>query len=437
MAERALAFHAAPPPGHWINDPNGLAHLDGAYRLFAQHRADAPDFRETGWARFSSPDLLRWTFDGAAIPPDGADWAYSGSLLIEDGALSAIHTLHAGGMERQVQRLAAAAGASWGAAGELPSLGEPARNRRDPFIFRDREGWALLLAEPCDWTAWRDEPASRLRLYRSDDARAWAEAGTIGPWSPPGVMWEVPVLARIDGRDVLFVSVVDRRGDGASCGVRAWVGTLGPDGFAPDPDAAPEGQLVDLGPDYYALMGNVEEGWPEGERCFVAWAGSWATARAVRWPGFAGGPIALPRTLSIEERGGPRLLSRPAVLDDAFTTLSSTVPTAGMGAAAVPADAALTIALSSSAGTLRVEVDPAGLVEVERTGRHPFAAREAFAPVDGRTRTLRLFVDGPLVELFLLEDGVTVTAALETDAPFAVDLRADGTVVAMEWCAPA
>ena len=69
MAERPLAFHAAPPAGQWINDPNGLVYAGGAYRLFAQHRADAPAFRETGWAGFSSPDLLRWTCDGAVIPP--------------------------------------------------------------------------------------------------------------------------------------------------------------------------------------------------------------------------------------------------------------------------------------------------------------------------------------------------------------------------------
>ena len=77
----AFAFHAAPPPGEWINDPNGLVFSGGRYRLFVQHRADAPDFAVTGWARLSSDDLLRWEWDGVVLSPDASGWAYSGSVL--------------------------------------------------------------------------------------------------------------------------------------------------------------------------------------------------------------------------------------------------------------------------------------------------------------------------------------------------------------------
>jgi sucrose-6-phosphate hydrolase SacC (GH32 family) len=124
-------------------------------------------------------------------------------------------------------------------------LGAPSRNRRDPFLFRAGDGWALLLAEPCDWTNWRQEPASRLRLYRSDDRKRWREAGVIGPWREPGIIWEVPILARIDGHDVLFVSEVDRRTDRGECSVRAWLGTLGEEGFVLARGFPKAGQRID------------------------------------------------------------------------------------------------------------------------------------------------------------------------------------------------
>ena len=73
-----FGFHAAPPAGHWINDPNGLIFADGRYRLFVQHRSDSPDYVVTGWARFSSDDLLNWEWDGEVLSSNAEGFAYSG-----------------------------------------------------------------------------------------------------------------------------------------------------------------------------------------------------------------------------------------------------------------------------------------------------------------------------------------------------------------------
>ena len=436
-----LAFHATPPPGQWINDPNALLHANGAYRLFVQHRRDAPAFRETGWARLSSPDLLRWTFDGAVIPPDGEDWAYSGSVYASGGALTAVHTLHTAGSERQVRRSSTDAGANWSGAEVLPDLGDPARNRRDPFVFHDGDGWALLLAEPCDWTEWRAEPASQLRLYRSHDGRTWREAGIIGPWHPPGVMWEVPLLARVDGRDVLFVSTVDRRGDGATCAVRAWVGAIVESGFVPDPDAPAEGQLLDFGPDFYAIMMSAEGAWPGAERqCFVAWAGSWATGRNIDWPGFYGGPITLPRTLAVEVRStGLWLAHRPIPSASAeFNRAVADIPIAGAATVAIDSGAdVVKLTIAGPSQSLHVRFDLVhGVADMDRRGAPTarWSAQQRFTPVARRPRTLLLYLDSSLIELFLIEDGVAVTVALDCgNSPFAADLSIDGKIAPLVW----
>jgi hypothetical protein len=59
----------------------------------------------------------------------------------------------------------------------------------------------------------------------------------------------------------------------------------------------------------------------------------------------------------------------------------------------------------------------------------------AFAPVP--RRTLRLFVDGPVVELFLHEDAVAVSAAIAPAVrPMEVRLEAAGDAVPFGWFLP-
>lgn len=428
-APSALAFHAAPPDGTWINDPNGLVHSGGAWRLFAQHRADAPHFQATGWARFTSPDLLRWTFDGAVMPPSAAGWNYSGCVLRAPAGLEAVHTLHENGREQQVRRTSTDHGATWSDAQDLPQLGPPARNRRDPFLFPYGDAWYALVAEPCDWTDWEGAPASRLRLYRSADRRTFHAMGHIGPWSPPGVMWEVPLLVFLEGRAALIVSVVDRRGGGAATGALAWTGHFSENGFARD--AETDGAPVDFGPDFYAMMTATGH----DAALAVGWLSGWATARWMPWPGFGGGPISLPRTLALV---GTRLGQRaPSALTARFREPAAGPLPAGMACATVAGDADFTLALESDHAALTVAASPAaGTLAVHRRGAAELdwdrTHALAFAPVT--ERTLRLFVDGPVVELFLDEDAIAVSAALAPATRLVnACLQAAGGNVPLRW----
>lgn len=165
----SLAFHACPPRGQWMNDPNALLHAGGAWRLFVQHRDDAPAFRATGWARLSSADGLDWRFDGQVIRPDD-DWAYSGSVRAAQGGLIATHTAHdaGSGLERQVVRTSGDAGLTWS---EPAALIDAARDVRDPFACSDG---ALLLARPCGWSS--SGEASQLGMWR-EGSDGWRERG--------------------------------------------------------------------------------------------------------------------------------------------------------------------------------------------------------------------------------------------------------------------
>ena len=393
----SFAFHAAPPPGEWLNDPNGLVFADGAWRLFAQHSAAAPDFGKIGWGRLSSTDCLRWTWDGEVIAPDALGQAYSGSIVAQADSLTAYLTRHDDTLKRQLQveLTSRDAGASWH---QGTPLGPEGRNVRDPFVFfcAATGDCRMLIAEPCDWYRWADEAPSTLGVWRLD-GKEWRFVSRIAAWFEPGVACEVPVLVDFGSCQALIVSTVDRRNGGAECAVRYWLGQF--DGASFSIESAPEGRLLDHGPDFYAAIVNTIPS-PGEERMLVAWASSWETARVMPWPGgIKGGPICLPRLLLLDTAAG-RLVQQPiAGIDSAAThqwdgETPMTISIAGE-------DAEMKLTFRSRA--LAVQRDSLG-------GQFDWERSDESAFVDGAAQTIRIFADAGLIEAFIEPAGLTVTA---------------------------
>lgn len=379
----AFGFHAAPPPGEWLNDPNGLAFDGLTYRLFAQHSRATPDFKAIGWAAFSSVDLLCWRFDGVAIPPSHNVSAFSGCVT-KAVPLEAFLTLNdtSGPAPRQSQ---------FRAQGEAltitgPALGPEGRNVRDPFVFwcSATNDWRMLIAEPCDWTDWETTPQSSVGVWRSADKEDWRPAGRIGPWDPPGIMWEVPLLLDIDGGQMLILSKVDRRGGGASCSVEAIVGRFDGHGFMTEDSAQP----IDLGPDFYAACANTVDGWPDDTRVVVGWASSWATARAFAWPGEVnGGVISLPRVVHLNDR-------RVSV-----TPLPAALPLAEWRGHWRPGEA-LALIIEGDAALLAFTIERDGVVAASRSGVQPDGWSLEHPVILSHATDLTIFIDAGLIEIF-------------------------------------
>ena len=390
-----FARHAAPPPGEWINDPNGLVFRDGQWRLFVQHSAAAPDYKLIGWARLSSPDLLDWTWDGAVISPNALGLASSGSILEEDkDGLTAYITRDDAGVQRQSRLTSSDDGLTWR---EGPPLGPEGRNVRDPFVFfcKTTGDWRMLVAEPCDWTDWRSDPPSRLAVWRND-GQSWKFVAHIGPWMPPGIMWEVPLLIDFGEMQALILSIVDRRLGSAECAVRYWLGRF--DGVSFVPDGSPEGLLLYHGPDFYAAIVGTGDAL---EPTLVAWAATWATARKMPWPGeVRGGPITLPRSLRLE-RQSKRLTQALAVdLAPSFSKVWD-------------GGSPLRIQVGGDKDcTLTVELDAAGLA-VKRQGLGgllDWDRRESLVLTG--PQIVDFYEDAGLIEIFVHPAGLTVTAFL-------------------------
>jgi fructan beta-fructosidase len=429
-----MKFHCHGSNGDWLNDPNGLVCHQGRFYLFAQHRADGPHFQAVSWARYSSSDLLHWQDDGVVIATQPHADVFSGSVIAVNGDLQAWYTVHGHGVQHQVSRISHDVGKTWSPVGA--SLGPPLANWRDPFVFfyPPTQDWRMIVAQPCDWARWHEDPSSILKVYRGDATRMqWHEVGQVGPWMAHGVMWEVPALVFEPGstqRCWLFVSTLDRKGGRSDGAVHRYRGIFDGNTFVRDDPADEMGELLDYGPDYYALIPNLAHGWPDEECVVVAWASSWQIARHFPWRGFAGGPIALPRKLTA--RGSVPL---PRIMQ-AFSLESSQVPLAGRGMATFEA-ANFTLIVSGEDRALTVRAHH-GLLEVTRTaqsdaGPFDWSGVHAFESAAGPI-TLVLFVDGSLIELFIAPHERWVTCLLpHQDKPFDVQLHAGGQLLALHW----
>jgi sucrose-6-phosphate hydrolase SacC (GH32 family) len=183
-------------------------------------------------------------------------------------------------------------------------------------------------------------------------------------------------------------------------------------------------------------MINTPNGWPGDGPVMVAWLSSWQTARLFPWPQGAGGPISLPRRLEL--RGNQLQHTIEPAIISRFHQPAEEVPEAGCGVARITGNAPFTLSIKASRHHLAINGDPAtGLIELRRSsdlddgldyrGRH----NEVLTCCDART--IRLFVDGPAIELFIEPDGRAASVALPSAGAFDVELVVDNAIVPIRW----
>lgn len=350
-------LHFTPPTG-WLNDPNGLVHLDGEYHLCYQHHPDSTDWGPMHWGHAVSTDLLTWTDLPIALEPDDNGTVYSGSAVVDHagtagrgpGALVACYTQCAPGAQVQSVATSVDRGRTWQPLATNPVLRPPpgTDDFRDPKVIRYGQGgrahWVMALAA-----------GDGVLLYASDDLRRWEPAGRFHPEAgrPHGV-WECPDLFPLDvegtgrRRWVLVAGAAEAAPAGGS-GTRYWTGDFDGVTFTADGPA----RWVDHGADFYAAQSWSDT--PDGRRIWLAWMSNWAYASRVP-ADVRRGRMTLPRTLRLVDDGAV-LAQRPVA------------ELAARLAAPVDAEAAPT-PLAGGAGVLRVALDPVGSVEVVLAGVH-------------------------------------------------------------------
>ena len=201
----------------WINDPHGLTVVDGRYHLFFQH---VPGSTEWGsnchWGHAVSDDLVSWQSRPIALAPgEGDDGVWSGSISVDDEGdallfYTSVQVPDFGVGRVRVARPADSSWERWNKGEVVVELPEEldAAAFRDPFVFRDGEGWRMLVGTSLqDGTAAAASFSSRNRLTWTYDGLAAQRSGSeVEPvWT--GSLWECPQIFEIDGRHVLVTSV--------------------------------------------------------------------------------------------------------------------------------------------------------------------------------------------------------------------------------------
>lgn len=341
--------HYAPPSG-WMNDPNGLVYAGGVYHLFYQYNPFGDTWGNISWGYATSPDLVRWTTQGVALPARGDTLIFSGSA-VEDaentsglcgaapaaGCLIAVYTASFPDPDlgtRQVQSLAVSRdnGRTWTDYAQNPVLDLGLSDFRDPKVFwhRPSQRWVMAVTLSAE---------RQVAFFASPDLRTWTELSRFGPAGATEGIWEVPDLVELplgDGatRWVLKVDVGSGAAGGGSGG-QYFVGDFDGRTFTPE---TPPGDLplwLDHGADFYAAV--TWNGLPNDRRVWIGWMSNWAYAERLPPTGWRGA-MTLPRTLGLRATpAGLRLTQTP--IREIEQQRGSPVRVEGTDAAAV--DAAL------------------------------------------------------------------------------------------------
>ena len=290
------------PERNWINDPVGFTKVDGRYHLFFQYNPIGPEPGIKHWGHAVSSDLVGWEILPVALSPtdggpdEGGCWSGSVTTLVEPPHLFYTGVRH-DQMRGRREVVCLALGdrdlRSWRKHPDVLIPGPPAQldavGFRDPFVWRDRDGWCLLVGSGIRGYG------GAVLLYRSEDLLAWRFDGVF--FSMPagqadyesGAMWECPQIVPVGDRHVLLLSI-----DNPVRPVLYVVGRVDGSQFV----AERIGRL-DLGPDFFAPASFVDE---DGRPLIIAWAPEGRSNDAQVASGWAG-VMTLPRALALAPDG--------------------------------------------------------------------------------------------------------------------------------------
>lgn len=193
------ALHRVHPQG-WINDPNGIVHVDGRWHVYFQHNPFSARHERIHWGHMSSPDLVTWRAEplGPAPRPGEADrgGCWSGVATREDGREGA--ALVYSGVDDVDVQLSQVVVARTDAT--LEHLAEPGHvaagvpegldllGIRDPFLVElDGHRWAIQGAGLRDGTdeEGQERAVPALLLFDATDLDHWEYRGPRRPARTP------------------------------------------------------------------------------------------------------------------------------------------------------------------------------------------------------------------------------------------------------------
>ncbi|MFJ5954555.1 glycoside hydrolase family 32 protein [Paenarthrobacter sp. NPDC092416] len=445
-------FHPRPARG-WINDPNGISHINGRYHVFFQYNPESARHRQIQWGHLSSPDLVQWEEHPVALSPQagGPDSAgcWTGVVTDDGGVPTAAYSgvKDHGGHSQVVIARGSSDLVTWKQDGHV-AASMPADPQvtavRDPFIFRfNGARYAIQGAGLADGRA-------ALLLYTVEDMNHWKYQGIwlttadpVAASNTPAEIWECPQLVQVPvasgGSTWVMMFSLWLSGDDHehANGVGHLIGSLTEDPVSGLPVFVPSsGGKSDLGRDFYAPQIVQLSSGSSPSALLFGWAnegpgrdGRRGRSQAeIDHAGWAG-VLTHPRVLSVVD-GALAVSPAPEVL----AYRGAAVATGASGAVVVPGFAEVLVrGAADSSSSSAAGSEPVELVLGAGESRQP-----VFSGALAAGEELRIFLDASLVEVY--RSGSVATTLRAYPAPgeeWQLSLPAGATADVWELTLPA
>ncbi|GAN54339.1 glycoside hydrolase family 32 protein [Tanticharoenia sakaeratensis] len=409
-------YHFIAPHG-WMNDPCGPIYVGGRYHMFYQWNPDRAAFGDEHWGHATSPDLVHWHHEAAAMAPTpgGADakGVFSGSVVIDGDRAVALYT----GIEPAVQCMAVSDLGLMHWTRQKNAILEQhppgIKAFRDPQVWRDGSGWSMVLGGLSDGSVYGI--GGVVLHYRSADLQHWTFQSVIyGPshlHSSFDDTLECPDFFQLGDRWVLLYSI--------SRIVWAAIGTWDGRRFTPE-------RVTQIGHGlFYAARSMTDK---NGQRVLWGWISETMAHRPAALVAGWAGAMSLPRILTLGADSQVRMQPHPAIASLEGALLHDGTPggtiTLDTTAARISLEfsgrAAGTFSLQHSGTFLSVDFNPT------RAGSE-LIANEVTAPLPLADRlTLDILLDASVVEIFA-STGMALVARAYGDPATPLRIVCNGT----------
>ena len=261
------AFHAM-PPANWTNEPHGMVRKGDTWHLFYQRTPNGPFKTQMHWGHMASDDLVTWRHLPDALRPELQDEKFgfdqkgiwSGDVIIDGESAFAFYT-----SVNHFHRLTASNPGVSMAVSTDPELREwkklgPIANTehvndfRDPYLWKDGNTWHMIIGAAIDTGGGLDyyvlEPSEQGGRWVHRDRFASVSYRLLDYGS---IIWEMPVFEPLtDDIHVLVVNPIGGRvskyGDPATRAVY-WAGEWKDGRFHPFDN---EPKMLDIIPGHLA-----------------------------------------------------------------------------------------------------------------------------------------------------------------------------------------
>ena len=287
------------PGKNWMNDPNGVCWYQGYFHLFYQYNPYGDLWGNIHWGHAVSKDCINWKILPAALSPStekGEVHCFSGCVSTDEDLLILYYTSVGEEKDGRDSRYGAEQWCafsrdgmrSWEKYKGNPVLtdrvhgGLKVLEWRDPFVWREEDGWYMVLGAEV-------EKRGAALLYFSPDRLNWEFCRVLLHSDDPGErIFECPNYFRLSDKNVLVVSP-----DGMP---KYWIGTQG-EGHEFYPEKS--GIIDHSGWDGFYAPNSFQD--DQGRRIMIGWLtekgrGSLASQG---WSGVQ----SLPRTITLEKGG--------------------------------------------------------------------------------------------------------------------------------------